>query len=62
MPGASAMTDVMKTYVEERLAAFRSNCHDGRQELNISHRFLVASGDVLGVRLSAGTAPPPGAD
>jgi len=52
VPGASAMTDAMKNYVEGRLAAFRSSCHEG-QELNISYQFLVASGDVLGVRLTA---------
>ncbi|MGW2520938.1 polysaccharide deacetylase family protein [Streptomyces sp. NPDC001617] len=52
VPGASAMTDVMKKYVEVRLATFRSTCQGHHGELNISHQFLVASGDVLGVRLS----------
>ncbi|MEV0743475.1 hypothetical protein AB0I51_47945, partial [Streptomyces sp. NPDC050549] len=52
VPGASAMTDVMKKYVEERLATFRSTCQGDHSELNISHQFLVASGDVLGVRLT----------
>jgi peptidoglycan/xylan/chitin deacetylase (PgdA/CDA1 family) len=52
------MTAAMKKDVEERLAGFRSGvCEDGSggtegRELNISHQFLVASGDVLGVRLS----------
>jgi peptidoglycan/xylan/chitin deacetylase (PgdA/CDA1 family) len=60
VPGAEAMTAAMKKYVERRLASFRSDsaiCQDGTGgadsgELNISHQFLVASGDVLGVRLS----------
>ncbi|MEU0388742.1 polysaccharide deacetylase family protein [Streptomyces chartreusis] len=57
VPGAEAMTAAMKKYVERRLATFRSNsaaCEGGAEglELNISHQFLVASGDVLGVRLS----------
>jgi peptidoglycan/xylan/chitin deacetylase (PgdA/CDA1 family) len=58
VPGAEAMTAAMKKDVEERLAGFRSGvCEDGSggaegRELNISHYFLVASGDVLGVRLS----------
>ncbi|MFF7645296.1 hypothetical protein [Streptomyces canus] len=52
VPGASAMTAAMKKYVEGRLATFRSACQGDRRELNISHQFLVASGDVLGVRLS----------
>ncbi|MET9527494.1 polysaccharide deacetylase family protein [Streptomyces coeruleorubidus] len=57
VPGAEAMTAAMKKDVERRLATFRSGgCTgsggaDGR-ELNISHQFLVASGDVLGVRLT----------
>ncbi|MDQ0717833.1 peptidoglycan/xylan/chitin deacetylase (PgdA/CDA1 family) [Streptomyces luteogriseus] len=57
VPGAEAMTAVMKKDVERRLASFRSGActgsggADGR-ELNISHQFLVASGDVLGVRLT----------
>ncbi|WP_051870241.1 polysaccharide deacetylase family protein, partial [Streptomyces resistomycificus] len=58
VPGAQAMTVAMKKYVQQRLATFRSaTCEDGQDggeggELNISHRFLVASGDVLGVRLT----------
>ncbi|MGW1748334.1 polysaccharide deacetylase family protein [Streptomyces sp. NPDC002092] len=53
VPGASTMTDAMKKYVEERLETFRSACQgDDHRELNISHQFLVASGDVLGVRLT----------
>ncbi|GAP45748.1 polysaccharide deacetylase family protein [Streptomyces azureus] len=58
VPGAEAMTSAMKKYVERRLATFRSGAcgddsggGDGR-EINISHQFLVASGDVLGVRLT----------
>ncbi|MFJ4981434.1 polysaccharide deacetylase family protein [Streptomyces coeruleorubidus] len=57
VPGAEAMTAAMKKEVERRLATFRSGAcsdsggADGR-ELNISHQFLVASGDVLGVRLT----------
>ncbi|MGI5196693.1 polysaccharide deacetylase family protein [Streptomyces sp. CA-288835] len=58
VPGAEAMTAAMKKDVEERLAGFRSGvCEGGSdaaegRELNISHHFLAASGDVLGVRLS----------
>jgi peptidoglycan/xylan/chitin deacetylase (PgdA/CDA1 family) len=57
VPGAEAMTAAMKKDVEQRLATFRSACGDGSGsavvgELNISHQFLVASGDVLGVRLT----------
>lgn len=57
VPGAEAMTAAMKKYVEQRLATFRSTCDDSSGsgevgELNISHQFLVASGDVLGVRLT----------
>jgi peptidoglycan/xylan/chitin deacetylase (PgdA/CDA1 family) len=53
VPGAEAMTAAMKKDVQERLAGFRSDeCGAGNRELNISHQFLVASGDVLGVRLS----------
>ncbi|PNG17697.1 RsiV family protein, partial [Streptomyces cahuitamycinicus] len=57
VPGAEAMTAAMKKDVERRLTTFRSGAcsdsggADGR-ELNISHQFLVASGDVLGVRLT----------
>ncbi|MER7563671.1 polysaccharide deacetylase family protein [Streptomyces sp. NPDC097941] len=58
VPGAEAMTATMNKDVERRLAIFRSGaCSDGSDsvaggELNISHQFLVASGDVLGVRLT----------
>jgi peptidoglycan/xylan/chitin deacetylase (PgdA/CDA1 family) len=58
VPGAEAMTAAMKKDVEQRLATFRSTaCADGQDsgegaELNIGYRFLVASGDVLGVRLT----------
>ncbi|CBG75788.1 putative secreted polysaccharide deacetylase [Streptomyces scabiei 87.22] len=58
VPGAEAMTAAMKKDVEQRLAGFRSGaCEsdaDGAEsrDLNISHQFLVASGDVLGVRLT----------
>ncbi|ANS69722.1 xylanase/chitin deacetylase [Streptomyces lincolnensis] len=57
VPGAQAMTAAMKKDVDGRLATFRSACDDGGGagnvgELNISHQFLVASGDVLGVRLT----------
>ncbi|MFJ8019335.1 hypothetical protein [Streptomyces sp. NPDC096311] len=52
------MTAAMKRDADGQLANFRTTtCEDGSeapdgQELNISHTFLVASGDVLGVRLS----------
>ncbi|WP_405846623.1 polysaccharide deacetylase family protein [Streptomyces sp. NBC_01518] len=69
VPGAEAMTAAMKKYVEQRLATFRSSCDDSSGagdigELNISHQFLVASGDVLGVRLTTqdGTAAGSGLD
>ncbi|WP_143658604.1 polysaccharide deacetylase family protein [Streptomyces sp. IMTB 2501] len=58
VPGARAMTAAMKKDVQERLASFRSGaCTAGAggaegRDLNISHQFLVASGDVLGVRLT----------
>ncbi|MEU9450545.1 polysaccharide deacetylase family protein [Streptomyces sp. NPDC048277] len=64
VPGADAMTASMKKYVSGRLATFlgtgsggqsTGECTDGSgagSELNISYQFLVASGDVLGVRLS----------
>ncbi|MEV3973533.1 polysaccharide deacetylase family protein [Streptomyces sp. NPDC050698] len=56
VPGAEAMTAAMKKDVDQRLDTFRSSrCANGSTsagELNISHRFLVASGDVLGVRLT----------
>ncbi|MFJ9741988.1 polysaccharide deacetylase family protein [Streptomyces sp. NPDC101166] len=54
VPGAETMTAAMKKDVEQRLATFREGaCRDGSVgELNVSHRFLVASGDVLGVRLT----------
>ncbi|WP_416974024.1 polysaccharide deacetylase family protein [Streptomyces sp. 4F14] len=54
VPGAEAMTAGMKKDVEQRLATFREGaCSDGSvAELNVGHEFLVASGDVLGVRLT----------
>jgi peptidoglycan/xylan/chitin deacetylase (PgdA/CDA1 family) len=58
VPGAEAMTNAMKQDVEQRLSAFRSGActaDSGDTEVadfNISHQFLVASGDVLGVRLT----------
>ncbi|WP_371664559.1 polysaccharide deacetylase family protein [Streptomyces sp. NBC_00280] len=57
VPGAEAMTAAMKKDVERRLAIVRESCEDGggtgpNGELNVSHQFLVASGDVLGVRLT----------
>ncbi|UUU36630.1 polysaccharide deacetylase family protein [Streptomyces sp. CA-210063] len=65
VPGAEAMTAAMEKDVQQRLAAFlgtddgeqATDCGGGAdsgsgQELNISHQFLIASGDVLGVRLS----------
>ncbi|GAA2653512.1 polysaccharide deacetylase family protein [Streptomyces vastus] len=54
VPGAESMTAAMEKEVEERLAGFRSGPCESAEgpELNISHQFLVASGDVLGVRLS----------
>ncbi|MFJ9565234.1 polysaccharide deacetylase family protein [Streptomyces fuscichromogenes] len=66
VPGAGAMTAAMKKDVDARLAGFRgqdgtpaAGC-DGSSgasgpddaELNVSFSFLVASGDVLGVRLT----------
>lgn len=62
VPGAGAMTSAMKKDVEGRLAVFLGtdiggppSCGgpDGPEgpELNVSFSFLVASGDVLGVRL-----------
>ncbi|MET7688153.1 polysaccharide deacetylase family protein [Streptomyces sp. NPDC005483] len=56
VPGATAATEAMRKDVEARLALFRESCADEADapagELNISHGFLVASGDVLGVRLT----------
>ncbi|WP_327748110.1 polysaccharide deacetylase family protein [Streptomyces europaeiscabiei] len=63
VPGADAMTAAMKKDVERRLAGFLGediggppSCGgaDGSEgpELNVSFSFLVASGDVLGVRLA----------
>ncbi|MFF4028782.1 polysaccharide deacetylase family protein [Streptomyces sviceus] len=56
VPGAKAMTATMKKDVDWTLASFRSSrCVSGSPsagELNVSHQFLVASGDVLGVRLT----------
>jgi hypothetical protein len=63
VPGADAMTAAMKKDVEGRLAAFLGEDTGGQAtgcggmdglegpELNVSFSFLVASGDVLGVRL-----------
>ncbi|MFF5982887.1 polysaccharide deacetylase family protein [Streptomyces olindensis] len=58
VPGAEAMTAAMKKDVQRSLDRFRSVVCEGGAgdtegpELNISHQFLVASGDVLGVRLT----------
>jgi peptidoglycan/xylan/chitin deacetylase (PgdA/CDA1 family) len=58
VPGAETMTAAMKKDVEARLTVFRSgscagdSAADEARELNISYEFLVASGDVLGVRLT----------
>jgi peptidoglycan/xylan/chitin deacetylase (PgdA/CDA1 family) len=58
VPGAETMTAAMKKYVEARLSVFRSgscagdSAADEARELNISYEFLVAYGDVLGVRLT----------
>jgi peptidoglycan/xylan/chitin deacetylase (PgdA/CDA1 family) len=56
VPGAAAMTDAMRKDVARRLAGFRTLCDDSADadgpELNISHQFLVASGDVVGVRVT----------
>lgn len=56
VPGAQALTAMMKKDVDQRLDTFRSNrCDNGSSsagELNVSHQFLVASGDVVGVRLT----------
>ncbi|MFI8890020.1 polysaccharide deacetylase family protein [Streptomyces paradoxus] len=58
VPGAEAMTAAMKRYAEQRVETFRKGSCDGGTaaegggELNISYEFLVASGDVLGVRLT----------
>ncbi|MDQ1017564.1 polysaccharide deacetylase family protein [Streptomyces afghaniensis] len=58
VPGAEAMTAAMKKDVEKLLTGFRSGrCEGGTDgarplDLNISHQILVASGDVLGVRLT----------
>ncbi|GGW45368.1 polysaccharide deacetylase family protein [Streptomyces caelestis] len=63
VPGADAMTAAMKKDVERRLAVFLGEDTGGQAtgcggmdglegpELNVSFSFLVASGDVLGVRL-----------
>lgn len=56
VPGATAVTDAMKKDVQGRLADFRAACSGDSavagSELNITYQFLVASGDVLGVRLT----------
>ncbi|WP_217234776.1 polysaccharide deacetylase family protein [Streptomyces sp. AC555_RSS877] len=57
VPGADAMAAAMKKDVDGRLETFRTgSCQEGQDhgegtELNVSFSFLVASGDVLGVRL-----------
>ncbi|MFF4259887.1 polysaccharide deacetylase family protein [Streptomyces sp. NPDC001663] len=74
VPGASGMTAAMKKYVATRIAGFRGD--DGGSavtcgadstgaspngaELNISYSFLVASGDVVGVRLTTLNRPAAG--
>jgi peptidoglycan-N-acetylglucosamine deacetylase len=60
VPGAESMTAVMKSEVEGRLQAYVDNgCGSGNQlDFNIGFDFLVASGDVVGVRL---TTQDPGA-
>ncbi|WP_225997450.1 polysaccharide deacetylase family protein [Myceligenerans pegani] len=60
VPGAESMTAVMKGEVERRLHAYVDNgCGAGNElDLNIGFDFLVASGDVVGVRL---TTQDPGA-
>ncbi|MBR8640583.1 polysaccharide deacetylase family protein [Streptomyces tuirus] len=76
VPGATAMTAAMKEKVEERVDAFLGQEGDGPAtlcggapagteaardaELNVSFSFLVASGDVLGVRLTTVQAPTAG--
>ncbi|AZQ32271.1 hypothetical protein EJ357_01320 [Streptomyces cyaneochromogenes] len=73
VPGATAMTAAMKRTVERRVADFLGKEGDGpathcgglptgtegapAAELNISFSFLVASGDVLGVRLTTFQGP-----
>jgi peptidoglycan/xylan/chitin deacetylase (PgdA/CDA1 family) len=67
VPGAGAMTAAMKKDVEERLGVFLGEDAAGQAtgcggsagaegvegpELNVSFSFLVASGDVVGVRLA----------
>ncbi|WP_053747662.1 polysaccharide deacetylase family protein [Streptomyces sp. MMG1533] len=64
VPGADTMTAAMKKDVEGRLAVFLGEDTGGQAtgcggmdgvegpELNVSFSFLVASGDVLGVRLA----------
>lgn len=60
VPGAESMTAVMKSEVEGRLQAYVDDgCSSGNElDLNIGFDFLVASGDVVGVRL---TTQDPGA-
>ncbi|MPY58729.1 polysaccharide deacetylase family protein, partial [Streptomyces spongiae] len=76
VPGATAMTAAMKRDVEQRVRAFLGEESDGparlcggapagtegarAAELNISFSFLVASGDVLGVRLTTFQSPSAG--
>jgi peptidoglycan/xylan/chitin deacetylase (PgdA/CDA1 family) len=60
VPGAEPMTAVMKSDVERRLQTYLDGgCGSGNQlDFNIGFDFLVASGDVVGVRL---TTQDPGA-
>jgi peptidoglycan-N-acetylglucosamine deacetylase len=60
VPGAESMTAVMKSEVERRLHGYVDNgCGSGDElDFNIGFDFLVASGDVVGVRL---TTQDPGA-
>ena len=64
VPGATAMTAAMRKDVQKRLSDFRSACAGGSadsgRELNISYQFLVASGDVVGVRLTTRQNPSAG--
>ncbi|WP_129787035.1 polysaccharide deacetylase family protein [Promicromonospora panici] len=60
VPGAEPMTAAMKSDVERRLRAYVDDgCGSGNElDFNIGFDFLVASGDVVGVRL---TTQDPGA-
>ncbi|MFI7640819.1 polysaccharide deacetylase family protein [Nonomuraea sp. NPDC049400] len=51
VPGAEAFTAALRRMVEARRADFRTQaCHQAAPELNLDFAFLVASGDVIGVR------------